>query len=135
MGQHNGLLAGPPGAGKTILARSIPSILPILTLEEAVEGTRIYSVNDLQPSNSPLTWHRPFRSPYHTISHAGLVCGERCPRSSEISFADRGVLFLDELPEFDSRSLEACVVGRDSNVRGRADGLHVAWFASQTLRQ
>ena len=105
-GQHNCLLSGPPGAGKTLLARSFPSILPNLTLEEALEVTRIYSVNDMLPADSPLIRHRPFRSPHHTISHAGLVGGGRWPHPGEISLAHRGVLFLDELPEFDSRSLE-----------------------------
>ncbi len=105
-GQHNVLMTGPPGAGKTLLARSMPSILPNLTLEEALEVTRIYSVNDMLPADSPLIRHRPFRAPHHTISHAGLVGGGRWPRPGEISLAHRGVLFLDELPEFDSRSLE-----------------------------
>jgi magnesium chelatase family protein len=105
-GQHNLLMMGPPGAGKTLLARSLPSILPNLTLEEALEVTRIYSVNDMLPSDSPLVRHRPFRAPHHTISHAGLVGGGRWPHPGEISLAHRGVLFLDELPEFDSRSLE-----------------------------
>ncbi|MBI5650952.1 MAG: YifB family Mg chelatase-like AAA ATPase [Chloroflexi bacterium] len=105
-GQHNLLMSGPPGAGKTLLARSFPSILPNLTLEESLEITRIYSVNDMLPSDSPLIRHRPFRAPHHTISHAGLVGGGRWPHPGEISLAHRGVLFLDELPEFDSRSLE-----------------------------
>ena len=105
-GQHNLLMMGPPGAGKTLLARSFPSILPNLTLEEALEVTRIYSVNDMLPGDSPLIRHRPFRAPHHTISHAGLVGGGRWPHPGEISLAHRGVLFLDELPEFDSRSLE-----------------------------
>jgi magnesium chelatase family protein len=105
-GQHNVLMMGPPGAGKTLLARSLPSILPNLTLEEALEVTRIYSVNDLLPADSPLIRHRPFRAPHHTISHAGLVGGGRWPHPGEISLAHRGVLFLDELPEFDARSLE-----------------------------
>ncbi len=105
-GQHNLLMMGPPGAGKTLLARSLPSILPNLTLDEALEVTRIYSVNDMLPSDSPLVRHRPFRAPHHTISHAGLVGGGRWPHPGEISLAHRGVLFLDELPEFDSRSLE-----------------------------
>jgi magnesium chelatase family protein len=105
-GQHNLLMSGPPGAGKTLLARSFPSILPNLTLEESLEITRIYSVNDMLPSDSPLIRHRPFRAPHHTISHAGLVGGGRWPRPGEISLAHRGVLFLDELPEFDTRSLE-----------------------------
>jgi magnesium chelatase family protein len=105
-GQHNLLMMGPPGAGKTLLARSFPSILPNLTLDEALEVTRIYSVNDMLPSDSPLIRHRPFRAPHHTISHAGLVGGGRWPHPGEISLTHRGVLFLDELPEFDTRSLE-----------------------------
>ncbi len=99
-------MTGPPGAGKTLLARSLPSILPHLDLQEALEITRIYSVSDMLPSDSPLVRLRPFRAPHHTISHAGLVGGGRWPRPGEISLAHRGVLFLDELPEFDSRSLE-----------------------------
>ena len=99
-------MMGPPGAGKTLLARSMPAILPALALEESLEVTRIYSVNDMLPTDTPLVRHRPFRAPHHTISHAGLVGGGRWPRPGEISLAHRGVLFLDELPEFDSRSLE-----------------------------
>src|SRR5512142_1636711 len=105
-GQHNVIMTGPPGAGKTLLARSLPSIMPYLTLDEALEITRIYSVSDMLPADSPLIRHRPFRSPHHTISHAGLVGGGRVPHPGEISLAHRGVLFLDELPEFDARSLE-----------------------------
>lgn len=99
-------MMGPPGAGKTLLARSLPSILPRLSLQEALEISRIYSVNDLLPTDSPLVRHRPFRSPHHTISFAGLIGGGRWPHPGEISLSHRGVLFLDELPEFDSRSLE-----------------------------
>lgn len=105
-GAHNAILTGPPGAGKTLLARSLPSILPRLSLQEALEISRIYSVSDLLPEGSPLVRHRPFRSPHHTISFAGLVGGGRWPRPGEVSLAHRGVLFLDELPEFDTRSLE-----------------------------
>ena len=105
-GGHNVLMKGPPGAGKTLLARSLPSILPKLTLREALEITRIYSVADALPPGEPLIRMRPFRSPHHTISHAGLVGGGRWPRPGEISLAHRGVLFLDELPEFGSRNLE-----------------------------
>jgi magnesium chelatase family protein len=107
-GGHNVLMAGPPGAGKTLIARAIPSILPRLTLSEALDITRIYSVGDLLQNSSgvPLIRQRPFRAPHHTISHAGLVGGGRWPRPGEISLAHRGVLFLDELPEFDTRTLE-----------------------------
>ncbi len=105
-GQHNIIMTGPPGAGKTLLARSLPSILPRLSLPEAIEISRIYSVSDLLPDDSPLVRHRPFRSPHHTISFAGLVGGGRWPHPGEVSLAHRGVLFLDELPEFDGRSLE-----------------------------
>ncbi len=105
-GGHNLIMTGPPGAGKTLLARSLPSILPRLSLQEALEISRIYSVSDLLPEGSPLVRHRPFRSPHHTISFAGLVGGGRWPHPGEVSLSHRGVLFLDELPEFDSRSLE-----------------------------
>jgi len=105
-GGHNVLLAGPPGAGKTLLARSAPSILPTMELDEALEVTKIYSVAGLLPADTPLIRHRPFRAPHHTISHAGLVGGGHWPRPGEISLAHRGVLFLDELPEFGTRTLE-----------------------------
>jgi magnesium chelatase family protein len=105
-GGHNVLMSGPPGAGKTLLARSVPSILPRMVIDEALEVTRIYSVAGMLPSDSPLVRHRPFRAPHHTISHAGLVGGGHWPRPGEISLAHRGVLFLDELPEFGQRTLE-----------------------------
>jgi len=99
-------MIGPPGAGKTLLARAMPSILPRMTIDEALDVTRIYSVADLLPSDVPLIRNRPFRSPHHTISHAGLVGGGNWPHPGEISLAHRGVLFLDELPEFGTRVLE-----------------------------
>ncbi len=105
-GMHNVLMVGPPGAGKTLLARAIPSILPRMAIEEALDVTRIYSVADQLPPDVPLIRNRPFRSPHHTISHAGLVGGGNLPHPGEISLAHRGVLFLDELPEFGMRVLE-----------------------------
>jgi len=100
------LMMGSPGAGKTLLARAMPGILPDMSIEEALEVTRIYSVADQLPADTPLMKMRPFRAPHHTISHAGLVGGGNWPRPGEISLAHRGVLFLDEFPEFGSRVLE-----------------------------
>ncbi len=106
-GGHNVVMTGPPGAGKTLIARALPGILPALTLDEALDVTHIYSVAGTLPPEIPIIRERPFRAPHHTISHAGLVGGGKTPRPGEISLAHRGVLFLDELPEFDERSLES----------------------------
>jgi magnesium chelatase family protein len=104
-GGHNVIMVGPPGAGKTLLARAMPGILPEMSVDEALDVTRIYSVADALPPEM-LVRTRPFRAPHHTISHAGLVGGGNWPHPGEISLAHRGVLFLDELPEFGARVLE-----------------------------
>jgi magnesium chelatase family protein len=105
-GGHNLLMVGPAGAGKTLLARALPSILPSMAPDEALMVTRIYSVAGLLAREVPLITQRPFRAPHHTVSQAGLVGGGRQPRPGEISLSHRGVLFLDELPEFGQQTLE-----------------------------
>ncbi len=105
-GGHNVLMTSPPGTGKTLIAKSMPSILPRMSIDEALDVTKIYSVAGQLPADQPLMAYRPFRAPHHTVSYAGLVGGGAWPRPGEVSLAHRGVLFLDELPEFGTKLIE-----------------------------
>lgn len=105
-GGHNVIMIGSPGSGKTMLARRLPTILPPLSLQEAIEVTRIYSSAGMMEGRSGLIWERPFRSPHHGASHAAIVGGGRVPRPGQVSLSHHGVLFLDEMPEFDRNVLE-----------------------------
>jgi magnesium chelatase family protein len=116
-GGHNLLMTGPPGAGKTLIAKSLPSIMPRMSVDEALEVTKIYSVAGQLPADTPLIRERPFRAPHHTISYAGLVGGGAWPRPGEISLAHRGVLFLDELPEFGQNLIEVLRQPLEGNPR------------------
>jgi len=134
-GGHNLLLSGPPGAGKSLLAKCVPDLLPELTFDEALEVTRIYSISGLLEREESLRLRRPFRAPHHTISYAGMVGGGRgVPGPGEISLAHHGVLFLDELPEFERRVLETLRQPlEDREIHLTRSGISVRYPAAFTL--
>lgn len=133
-GGHNLLMSGPPGAGKTMLARALPGILPQLTSAEALEVTRIYSVAGLLPSGTALMYTRPFRSPHHGISAAGIIGGGSNPLPGEVSLAHLGVLFLDEMAEFPRSVLESLRQPMEDGIVSIVRvGAHVSYPASFTL--
>ena len=130
-GGHNVLMIGPPGSGKTMLSRRLPSILPPMTLEERIETTRVHSVAGLLPEGISLVTGRPFRAPHHTISDVGIVGGGNLPRPGEVSLANNGVLFLDELPEFRRNTLE---VLRQPLEDGRVNLVRASFSATYPAR-
>ncbi|MFA0761139.1 MAG: hypothetical protein HZLCBSQH_001243 [Candidatus Fervidibacterota bacterium] len=132
-GGHSVLMCGPPGAGKTMLARRLVTILPPLTLEEAMEVTKVYSIAGKLPKGCGLLTERPFRAPHHTISAAGLIGGGSFPKPGEISLAHRGVLFLDELPEFHRDVLEALRQPLEEGTVTVARATHSVTFPAQFL--
>ncbi|HEX3594619.1 MAG TPA: YifB family Mg chelatase-like AAA ATPase [Polyangiaceae bacterium] len=132
-GGHNLLMLGPPGAGKTLLARLLPTILPPLTFEEAIETTAIHSVAGLVEADKGVVARRPYRAPHHSVSEAGLIGGGELPRPGEVSLAHHGVLFLDELPEFRRDALEALRQPLEDGKVCIARAKARAWFPARAL--
>jgi len=132
-GGHNALLCGPPGSGKTMLARRLPGLLPLMSFDEALEVTKIYSVSGLLAGPRPLLTERPFRAPHHTVSDAGLVGGGPLGRPGELSLAHRGVLFLDEFPEFRRNVLEVLRQPLEDGVVHIARANHHVSYPAQVM--
>ncbi len=132
-GRHNLIMIGPPGSGKTMLAKRVPTVLPELSAPESIETTRIYSALGQLPAGQPLLAKRPFRSPHHTISDAGLVGGGSPPAPGEISKAHNGILFLDELPEFNRKTLEVMRQPLEDGVVTIARALRSTTFPSDFM--